>query len=264
MKTIFITGASSGLGKATAGLFAAKGWKVIATMRQPGVAQALTSGGNITVLPLDVTDPVQIEATVRKVTEEHEVDVVFNNAGYGLIGPLETVADQQLERQFETNTMGVIRVTRAFIPYFRQRGQGLFIATTSIAGLTGIPLAAIYCATKWAIEGWSEAMSFELNQLGIGIKTIAAGGIKTDFAGRSLDTTSHAAYEALSQKLYASFNPEEFTPAGKIAEVVYTAATDGKDQVRYIAGDDANASYAHRLEAGSEEFRRETRQFYLG
>lgn len=264
MKTILITGASSGLGKTTAKLFSSKGWQVIATMRRPEQETELNLLPNILLKALDVTDITQTETLINDVMSQYDVDVVFNNAGYGLIGPLETVTDEQLSRQFETNVLGVIRLTRACIPYFRTKGKGLFITTTSIAGLIGLPLTAIYCATKWAIEGWTEGMAFELNQLGIGIKTVAPGGIKTDFAGRSLDTTTHPIYSEMQERLYAGFNPETFTPAEIIAETVYEAATDGKDQLRYVAGEDAQSLYAHRLAIGNEAFQKETAQLYFG
>lgn len=265
MKTIFITGASSGLGKATAKLFAAKGWNVIATMRNPEKETELQHIPNISLLPLDVTDTAQINDTAAKaIALSGGIDVVFNNAGYGLIGPLETVTDGQLSRQFETNVLGVIKVTRAFIPHFREKKSGLFLTTTSIAGVMGIPLSAIYCGTKWAVEGWTQGLSFELNQLGIGIKTIAAGGIKTDFVSRSLDTTAHPEYDKMSERLYAGFDPETFTPAETIAERVYEAATDGKEQVRYMAGADAEAIGASVTEMGLEAFRQATAQQYFG
>ncbi len=263
-KTIFITGTSAGLGKATAKLFQSKGWNVIATMRNPENEKELTQLKNVTVLKLDVTDPIQIKETVSKAIELHSIDVVLNNAGYGLIGALEAVSDEQLKRQFETNVFGTIRVTQAFIPYFRAKKKGLFVTTTSIAGLIGLPLTSIYNATKWALEGWSEGLAFELNELGIGVKTVAPGGIKTDFAGRSLDTTQHEAYTELASKLYNGFDPNTFTSAETIAQTVYEAITDDKDTLRYVAGTDAQALYERRLQIGNEAFRNEIHQFYFG
>jgi NAD(P)-dependent dehydrogenase (short-subunit alcohol dehydrogenase family) len=192
------------------------------------------------------------------------IDVVFNNAGYGLIGPMETVTDEQLTRQLNTNVLGVIRVSQAFIPYFREKKSGLFISTTSIGGLITFPFCSVYHATKWALEGWSESMAFELNKFGIGIKTISPGGIKTDFVSRSLDTTSHSAYDKLVEKLYAGYAANNFTPAEQIAEIVYEAATDGKDKLRYLAGADAHASYSHRLQVGDEVFRKELDKAFFG
>src|SRR5258705_6027681 len=152
MKTIFMTGASAGLGKATAKLFAANGWKVIATMRKPENETELNLIDNTTLLPLDVTNPEQIKSTAQKAIALGNIDVVLNNAGYGLMGPLEPVTDEQLTRQINTNILGVIRVTQAFIPYFREKTNGLFMTTNFMGGLTTFPLSSVYHAAKWALE----------------------------------------------------------------------------------------------------------------
>jgi NAD(P)-dependent dehydrogenase (short-subunit alcohol dehydrogenase family) len=265
-QTIFITGASTGLGKATAKLFAGKGWKVIATMRNPASEQELNTIENITLLPLDVTDPGQIESTVAKALEMGDIDVVFNNAGYGLFGPMEAITDEQLVKQMNTNLLGVMRVTKAFIPYFRNRKSGLFITTTSIGGLVTFPLNSAYHATKWALEGWSESMAFELNPFGINIKTVSPGGIKTDFISRSLDVAQHEAYAEIGEKVMNTFldpNRDAMrSTAEQIADVVYEAATDGKTQLRYVAGLDAKATYAQRLQVGDEAFRAGVKQMF--
>lgn len=145
MKTIFITGASTGLGKATAKLFASKNWNVIATMRKPENEKELHSIPNVTVLPLDVTDVDQIQETVQKAIAENDIDVVFNNAGYGLMGPLEGTSDEQMIRQIETNLLGVIRVTKAFIPYFREKGTGLLFQ--QLPSVDTLPFPSARCIT---------------------------------------------------------------------------------------------------------------------
>ncbi len=268
MKKIFITGTSTGLGKATAKLFAAKGWQVIATMRHPEKETELSALENITLLPLDVTNPEQIKSTVEKAITLGPIDVVFNNAGYGLAGPLEGTTDAQLVRQMDTNLLGVIRVTQAFIPHFREKKSGLFITTTSIGGLITLPFNSVYHATKWALEGWSESMAFELNKFGIGIKTVSPGGIHTDFISRSLDMGQHEAYDTMVDQMLHEFTKPEraatYSTAEQIAEVVYTAATDGKIQLRYVAGEDAKAMYAQRLQVGDEAFRAGVEQMFFG
>jgi NAD(P)-dependent dehydrogenase (short-subunit alcohol dehydrogenase family) len=265
-KTIFITGASAGLGKATALLFQSKGWNVIATMRNPEKETELNQLRNITLLPLDVTNPDQIKTTVAKTISMHNIDVVFNNAGYGLMGAMESFTDEQILRQLNTNLIGVLRITQAFIPHFREKRNGVFISTTSMGGFLAFPLHSIYHASKFAIEGWSEGMSFELSLHNIKIKTVAPGGIATDFLGRSLDRNLHPAYTLLEDKLFALTDTmmEAAASPAQIAEVVYEAATDDKDQIRYVAGEDAKALYARRLEIGSEEFRKEIRTQILG
>jgi NAD(P)-dependent dehydrogenase (short-subunit alcohol dehydrogenase family) len=269
-KTIFITGTSSGLGRAAVKLFSSRGWRVIATMRggDKDKEVELTKLPGVSLLALDVTSPAQIDDVVGKAVAMGQVNVVFNNAGYGLAGPLEGLSDEQIVRMVNTNMMGPIRITKAFVPHFRQWRTGLFINTTSIGGLIAVPFNSIYHATKWGLEGWSESMAFELKRFGIGMKTISPGGMRTDFFTRSFDTGRHEAYDALvdtvmnvitDPKTIATYSfPEQ------IAEVVYEAATDGKEQLRYVAGADAKATYAARLQAGDEAFRLAMDQQFFG
>jgi NADP-dependent 3-hydroxy acid dehydrogenase YdfG len=258
--TIFITGASAGIGKATAKLFAGKGWNVIATMRKPENEKELNLLSNVTLLPLDVTNLVQIKETIEKALDLSNIDVVFNNAGYALLGPLETTTDEQLTGQMETNFLGVVRVTRAFIPYFREKKSGLFITTGSSAGLMGFPVSSMYDASKWALEGWSESLSYELNEFGIGIKTIEPGLVDTEIGEWSVIVT-HPAYESLMGKFMAAIaHGENVTTAEQIAEVVFEAATDGKNTLRYVCGEDAKTWYAQRLAIGDEAFREEIKK----
>lgn len=267
-KRIFITGASAGLGKATARLFASKGWEVIATMRNPDKEEELDKLEKVTLLPLDVTQVEQVKSTAEKAIQLGAIDVVFNNAGYGLAGPLEGTSDEQLVRQLNTNLLGVMRVTQAFIPHFRQKKSGLFITTTSIGGLITLPFNSVYHATKWGLEGWSESLAFELNPFGIGVKTVSPGGIATDFSGRSLDLAAHEAYQESVQKVMSVFmEPErraKHSTPEQIAEVVYEAATDGKQKLRYPAGEDAKATYEQRNAVGDEKFREGIRSTFLG
>jgi len=267
-ETIFITGSSSGLGRATANLFASRGWKVIATMRNPGKETGIGNLPGITLLPLDITDPKQIASTVTNALDMGGVDVVFNNAGYGLAGPLEGLTDGQIVRMVNTNLLGTIRATKAFVPYFRAKRSGLFINTTSIGGLITVPFNSIYHATKWALEGWSESMAFELSRFGIGMKTVLPGGIRTDFFTRSLDTGRHEAYNEMVDRVMGMITDpkqmETYSSPEQIAEVVYEAATDGKDQLRYVAGNDAKATYAARLQFGDESFRKAMAQQFFG
>lgn len=259
-KTIFITGASAGLGKATAKLFAAKGWHVIATMRKPENENELNQLDNVTLLPLDVTDRKQIKETVQRALALGLVDVVFNNAGYAVLGALEAISDEEIVRQMDTNFLGVVRVTQAFIPYFRQQKAGLFITTGSSAGLMGFPVSSMYDASKWALEGWSESLSFEFNEFGIGIKTIEPGLVATEIGDRSV-FAAHPAYEPIMNKFRAMMTPDKaVSTAGQIAEVVYGAATDGTTTLRYVCGDDAKALYAQRLAVGDEVFREGLKQ----
>jgi NAD(P)-dependent dehydrogenase (short-subunit alcohol dehydrogenase family) len=266
--TIFITGASSGLGHATAKLFAVKGWRVLASMRKPERETELGQLAGITLIALDITNPLQIGTTVGQVVASGGVDVVYNNAGYGMSGPLEGVADEQILRMVNTNLLGPIRVTKAFVPHFREKKAGLFINTTSIGGLITVPYNSMYHATKWGLEGWSESMAFELAQLGIGLKIIEPGGMRTDFFTRSMDIGRHPAYDAqVDRVMRAITDPKRmatYSTPDQIAAVVYEAATDGKDQLRYTAGADAQAAYAARLQVGAEAYHKSVSQRYFG
>jgi NAD(P)-dependent dehydrogenase (short-subunit alcohol dehydrogenase family) len=267
-RAIFITGSSSGLGRAAAKLFASRGWTVLATMRSPDKEKDLATLPNVVLLSLDITDPQQITGAANEALARGEVDVVFNNAGYGMAGPLEGVTDEQMLRMVHTNLMGPIRVTKAFTPHFRARRAGLFINTTSIGGLITVPFNSMYHATKWALEGWSEAMAFELSHFGIGMKIIEPGGMKTDFFTRSFDIGRHPDYDALVTRVMSAItDPKQldtYSTPEQIAEVVYEAATDGKDQLRYVAGADARATYAMRLQLGDEAFRKAMAQQFFG
>jgi len=254
-KTIFITGASSGLGKSTAKLFHTNGWHVIATMRDPEKENELKELPNVTLVQLDVTDSEKIMTTISEVLKFHSIDVVLNNAGYGLIGPLEAFTDEQIQTQVQTNLFGVINITRAFIPYFRERKSGTFINITSTFGLLGYPTCSVYNATKFAIDGFSEGLAYELAQFGVLVKVVAPGGMQTNFAGRSLQAGMHEAYAQLVAKVSEGYSEDQianYTKAEDVARIIYDAATDNKEQLRYIAGNDANSLYKERLELTPE------------
>lgn len=148
MKTIFITGTSSGLGKAAVHLFHSRGWNVIATMRNTDKGKDFEDLERVTVLPLDITDPEQIKTAVAQAVALGDVDVVVNNAAYGAIGPLESVSNEELLKQIDTNLLGAIRVTQAFIPHFREKKSGLFINVSSMAGFLTFPFASLYHSVK--------------------------------------------------------------------------------------------------------------------
>ncbi len=266
-RTIFITGASTGLGRATALLFAGKGWKVIATMRNPDKEADLAATPGVTVLALDVTDPAQIREAADKALALGPVDVLFNNAGYGLAGAFEGATDEQIVNELNTNLLGVMRVTKTFLPAMRERRSGVILTTTSIGGLVAFPFNSVYHATKWGLEGWSESLAFELEPFGIRVRTVAPGGIATDFASRSLVFTPHAAYMDAIGKTMAAFRNPNRGPASSaehIADCVYEAVMDDTDQVTFVAGEDAKATYATRLRLGVQAAHAAIRQMFLG
>lgn len=267
-QTIFITGASTGLGRASARLFAARGWTVIATMRDPSRETELGKIPGVHVMPLDVTDLAGITRTAQQALALGPVDVVFNNAGYGLAGAFEGASDEQLQAQITTNLLGVMRVTQAFLPALREQKSGMILTTTSIGGLVTFPFNSVYHATKWALEGWSESLAFELAPFGIRVRTLAPGAIATDFASRSLVMTPHPAYaEAISRTMRTFTDPARrasVSSAEMIAEEALGAVTDTGERVTCIAGDDARATYALRQSAGVEAFRKTIAARFLG
>lgn len=247
---VLITGASSGIGQAAAKLFSERGWRVAATMRNPADGAELSKEPGMIVLPLDVTDCASIAAAVAATLAQFgQIDVVVNNAGYGLFGPFESATEEQIRRQFATNVDGVFNVTRAVLPAMRRHGSGAIVNVASVGGLVTLPLFSLYHATKFAVVGFTESLSFELAPLGIRAKVIAPGGVATDFAGRSLaqtSTESLPAYDATLSKVMAALTARRsnYSTAAAIAEVIFTAATDGTGQVLYLAGPDAEQAYA--------------------
>lgn len=261
-KTILITGSSSGLGKASAKLFQARGWNVAATMRKPEKESELQQLENVQLFRLDVTNEESIEEAVAgTISAFGGIDVLLNNAGYGLAGPFEAATKAQIKRQYETNLFGMFDVTRAVLPHLRAKRDGVIINVTSIGGLVTMPFVSLYHGTKFAIEGWTESLTFELNPLNIRVKLVEPGGISTDFGGRSLDMAHNpdlADYqESLQQFIKIARGPERtanYSTAEQIAEVVYTAATDGTNRLRYVAGEDAKQMWDARKKMGDQAF----------
>jgi NAD(P)-dependent dehydrogenase (short-subunit alcohol dehydrogenase family) len=244
-KTILITGASSGIGAATAKLFQQQGWNVIATMRNPANETELTKLDNVLVTQLDVLNPNSIAKAVSGGIQKFgKIDVLVNNAGYGAYGILESFSREQIIRQFNTNVIGLLDVTKALLPHFRANKSGIIINISSIGGKMTFPLGALYHGTKFAVEGISESLSYEVDEFGGKVKIVEPGAIATDFAGRSMDFSNDEAlteYQPIVGKILSGM-PAFFanaSPASVVAEAIYEAATDGTDQLRYTAGEDA-------------------------
>jgi short-subunit dehydrogenase len=250
--TILITGASSGIGRATARLFQVKGWNVIATMRDPDKETELTALERTLVTRLDVQEIDSISLAVDAgISRFGRIDALLNNAGYGAYGPLEATPLEKIRRQFDTNVIGLMATTQAVLPYFRKQGAGLILNVSSIGGRMTFPLGTLYHGSKFAVEGFSEALHYELVPLGVRVKIIEPGRVKTDFGGRSFDFSNDASlteYQPLVQALARALGPGsgEGSSPEAVAEVVFTAATDGADQLRYEATPDAVQLLARR------------------
>ncbi len=240
-QTIFITGASSGIGLATARLFQERGWNVAATMRNPDRAGDWIKQDRTLGLRLDVTERESIQAAMdQAIAHFGGVNVLVNNAGYGTVGPFEASTPEQVERQIATNVIGVMNVTRAFLPHFRERRGGVIVNVSSVGGRITIPLYSVYHATKWAVEGFSEALVYELEPFGIRIKIIEPGPINTDFYDRSQDVMSRpglTAYDAFVARALPKLQKagEDAPGPEVVARTIYKAATDGSRRLRYPA-----------------------------
>jgi NADP-dependent 3-hydroxy acid dehydrogenase YdfG len=259
-KTILITGASTGIGKVTAKYFQEKGWNVVATMRSPENETELDKLDNVEVVKLDVLDLESIDSAVKHGIEKFgKIDVLLNNAGYGAFGPVELTPREKIVRQFGVNVIGLIDVTKAVLPHFRERRDGVIINVSSVAGKITFPLGTFYHGTKFAVEGISEAMVYEMGEIGVKMKIVEPGAIKTDFGGRSLDFSNDESveeYQGVIGKLIAAWEglTKDAAEASLCAEVIYEAATDGTDQLRYLAGEDAKQYIATRTNLSDDEY----------
>lgn len=263
MNTIFITGASSGIGKATAKHFAEKGWNVVATMRSPEQETELNKLDNVLVLRLDVEKEDTIQAAIGEAIEQFgRIDILLNNAGYGTMGLLEAATDEQIRRQFEVNVFGLIRMTKAMLPHFRSNQKGLLINISSMGGKVTFPTMSLYHSTKFAVEGFSESVSYELASQNIQVKLIEPGAINTDFGGRSMeffyndDLTDYKQFTAAFRAKLGEMEkqPTYASPPEMVAETIYQAATDGTSQFRYIVGDDAKMLIQMKETTDEEEY----------
>ena len=258
-KTILITGASSGIGKATTLHFQKQGWNVIATMRSPEKEIELKKLENVQLEKLDVLDLVSIKTAINNgISKFGKIDALLNNAGYGAYGPLETFPRENIVRQFNTNVIGLVDVTKSIIPHFRENKSGVIVNISSIGGQMTFALGSLYHGTKFAVEGISESLHYEMKEIGVKVKIIEPGFTATDFGGRSFDFQAgnikdyHPILNALMKQWQ---NPNNtVSPPSLVAEIIYNSVTDGTNQLRYRAGDDANYLLDSRKKMSDAEF----------
>ncbi len=241
-KNILITGTSSGIGKATVLEFAARGWKVAATQRNPQNEKDFDHLSNVRLYRLDVTDPASITEAFRRTKEEFgSIDVVVNNAGYGADGPFEAISDDVIRRQFETNVFGLMRVTREAIGQMRPAGGGVIVQVSSMGGRITFPLFSLYHSTKFAVEGFTESLHYELAPFNIRLKLIEPGLIATEFTGKSREFVQPNGTDAYDGYLKAFQTAAEKAMKGAekpevVAKGIYTAVTDNSNRMRYPVG----------------------------
>nr|WP_295934940.1 SDR family oxidoreductase [uncultured Dyadobacter sp.] len=243
-KTVLITGASSGFGKDAVKLFQKQGWNVIASMRSPEKETELGELDNVVLAHLDVTDKASIQKTVAEgIARFGSIDVLVNNAGFGSLGVLEAAPAEVIRQQFDVNLFGLIEVTQAVLPHMRKNRNGVIINVSSMGGKVAFPFSTLYHATKFAVEGLTESLQFELEPFGIRVKIVEPGGYKTDFASRSLATFGagdlldyQPAYDEFAGKIDSWPMSEHVS---EVAEAIFEAASDGSQQLRYPVGADA-------------------------
>jgi NAD(P)-dependent dehydrogenase (short-subunit alcohol dehydrogenase family) len=242
-KTILITGTSSGYGKATAELFLAKGWDVIATMRRPDGAAFARDAGRLRILPLDVTSEASIAALVDAAGP---IDVLVNNAGVGGVGAFEAMPMSLIRQLFETNTIGVMAMCRAFIPQMRERRAGTIVNVTSSVTLGDFPLAAAYTASKQAVEGFTASLALELGYFDIKAKLVEPGYAPTTRFGANaiipVENLLPGEYADFARPILETFGkPAMTTTENDVAQGVWDAVHDVQGQLRFPAGSDAVA-----------------------
>jgi NAD(P)-dependent dehydrogenase (short-subunit alcohol dehydrogenase family) len=261
-KTVLITGASSGFGLATAELFAARGWNVIATMRTPRDIPGTF------VTRLDVEKPETIRAAIDAgLAQFGRIDAVVNNAGYGLYGVFEQTPDENVREQFEVNVFGVMNVVRAVLPHFRENKGGCIVNVSSGAGVFALPMISLYNASKFALEGFSESLSYELGALGIRVKIVEPGGVtSTKFVERSAkeagtvsnDIRDYDAFISGANQVFdnlrASRSAARDGTSEHVAEVIFEATNDPSDRLRYVATSDIVPLVEARRQTSESEY----------
>jgi NAD(P)-dependent dehydrogenase (short-subunit alcohol dehydrogenase family) len=239
MKTVLITGCSSGFGLETARYFLAHDWNVVATMRTPH-AEVLPTSERLRVLALDITNPDSIRQAVEA---SGPIDVLVNNAGIGMLGALEGTSMDAARQVFETNTLGTIAMTQAVLPQFRQRRSGVVVNVTSSVTLRSLPLLSVYTASKAAINAFTECLALELQQFDVRVRLVLPGRAPDTRFGENAGTRmigQHEAYADLMQSMFARFaDSSVVTRMPDVAEAIWRAAIDPACPMRVPAGADA-------------------------
>lgn len=267
--TVLITGTSSGYGKAMAAFFLERGWNVVATMRRPDPTVFATSSERLKMLPLDVTDAGSIDRAIAGgIGAFGGIDVLVNNAGIGLGSVVEATPDSTVREIFETNTFGVIATCRAIIPHLRRQGHGTIVNVTSSVTLGVMPLVAVYAASKCAVEGFTESLSYELGAFGIRARLVEPGYAPTT----NLTANGSARMQGLFPEEYGAFTqscfanmanyPTRYCTEIEVAEATFAAATEEGGRIRYPAGADSKLLAELRWSTSEEHYLRKMREMF--
>lgn len=260
-KTVIITGTSSGYGKAIAKEFSNQGWNVIATMRSPDKETELNKLKNVMVTRLDVKDSESIKTAIQEgINKFGKIDLLINNAAHGLVGVFEATHSAQIREQFAVNVFGYMDVTREILPHFRKTGKGMVINIGSQGGLITFPLMSPYHATKFALEGFSESLSYELATINVIVKLIEPGGAHTSFfknsqvpLGSVPQEYNHIVNSTGMDALFEIYKDQLSTPED-VSSFVYKAATDGTDQFRYLIGEEMRLFLNIKKQGSDKEY----------
>jgi NAD(P)-dependent dehydrogenase (short-subunit alcohol dehydrogenase family) len=277
-KVAIVTGSSSGIGYATSLLLARNGFHTYATMRNIGRSAdvqdiAYKERLPLEVIQLDVNDDASIRDSIEKVESENErIDVLVNNAGYGLVGAFEDLSVEEIKSQFETIFFGVIRLTQQVLPIMRKQKSGTIVNISSGAGRIGFPGMSAYVSSKFALEGLSESMSYELEPFGIKVVIIEPGVIRTNFkknsvmSKKSLDNSSISPYSSIIQKIDSSISSmvEHATPPEEVAKAILHAAISNNPELRYLVGNDMIMMAETKKSMSDEDFRKMMMQSIIG
>jgi len=269
-KVAVVTGSSTGIGFETSLLLARNGFYTYATMRNLDKSKAITNIKqkeklSLEILQLDVTADKSVKEAINKITNEQErIDVLVNNAGFALVGAFEEISIEEFKEQYETNVFGVIRVTQAVLPIMRNQRGGTIVNISSIAGKIGFPLTSAYVSSKFALEGLTESMAYEIEQFGIKVILIEPGVIKTNFdknlkIGKRIANNQNSSYTEMTQKRITGFQPrfESGTPPVDVAKVILKAITsENLSKLRYLVGNDAFKLIKIRNNISDKEFRK--------
>ena len=264
-RTVLVTGCSSGIGLATCHVLSRNNFMTYGTVRNLSKAkkiQDLINGENLSlkILRLDVNDNQSIKIAVKKIlTDTGRIDVLINNAGYGMFGPVEEITTQEVKKQFETNFFGTIRLIKAIVPIMRKQGNGTIVNISSMVGRFGVPLNSAYVSSKFAVEGLSESISFELEEFGIRVIVIEPGVVKSDFfhnvkvKGMNLESPYHKLMERRVNFLDKAMK-NSLTSSYDVADTILKALNSKDPKFRYVIGNDATNSLRMRNSLSDRKF----------
>ena len=277
-----VTGSSSGIGFETSLRFAQNGIYTYASMRNLRKSDEMLGYARkddlpLKILRLDVTDEESISEAIDKIiSEKGRIDIVVNNAGYSLLGPLEQLHINEIKEEFETNFFGIIKLIQSVLPIMRKQGYGRIINISSLAGRIGFPLSSAYVSSKFALEGLVESLRYEVQPYGILVSLIEPGVTKTNFVnnmklGKNVITSSNSGnddspYVEIIQKRISAFKPrfEKGSSTSEVADIVLQAVTSDNPKARYLVGEDALKMMEKRRNTTDEEFARLVMNSVLG